>query len=361
MVARIRSLEGFESFLKPIPFATLRRAALDGPVIVVNHSEQRTDAIIVYSDANPVLVPLPEATLQILAELAHKANHTTMETEFAAMLKNLWRCLVQPIVQALSVCLQRGSRIWWCPTGITAFLPLHAAGDYSKSGQNFPNFYISSYTPTIAALLRVRLKAPPKLQHEPPLLVVGQPDAIGQAPLPSVTEEIACILSVAPDVTIIEGSEATPKAVLDVMEDYPLIHLSCHGHMNHREPFLSHFSLYNEPLAVSDLVKRNLPKAELAFLSACHSAAGNLETPDEVLHLAASLQFVGFRNVVGTMWAMVDEDGPVVAGAFYSSLFGHGESRKAPSAAHALHRAVNVLRRRNVPPSRWACFVHFGC
>ena len=360
MVARIRSLEGFESFLKPIPFVILRRAAVDGPVIVVNYSEQRSDAIIVYLNTPPVLVPLPEATEQTLVILANKARCNTGELEFMEMLKDLWKCLVQPIVQVLSVHSRRGSRVWWCPTGIIAFLPLHAAGDYSKLSQNFPNFYVSSYTPTIAALLRVRLKAPPKLQHEPRLLVVGQPDAMGQAPLPFVREEMACILSVMSDVTIIEGSEGTPKAVLDGMDDYPLIHLSCHGHMNHQQPFLSHFSLYSEPLTVLDLVKRNLSNAELAFLSACHSAAGNLETPDEPLHLAASLQFAGFRNVVGTMWAMTDWDGPVVAEAFYSSLFGH-KKEKAPSVAHALHRAVAVLRKDNVPPSRWACFVHFGC
>ncbi len=360
MVTRIRSLEGFESFLKPKPFASLQQAAVDGPVIVVNCSEQRSDAIIVYLNADPVLVPLPEAPLQMLEELSHKAHLMTKEIEFKTMLKDLWKCLVQPIVQVLRVHSQKGSRIWWCPTGITAFLPLHAAGDYAKPGQTFPDLYISSYIPTIATLLRLRLKVPPKRQHQPRLLVVAQPDAIGQTPLPFVWEEMACILSVTPDVTIIEGDAGTPNAVLDAMEDYPIIHLSCHGHMNHHQPFLSHFSLYSKPLAVSDLVKRNLLNAELAFLSACHSAAGNLETPDEALHLAASLQFVGFRSVVGTMWAMVDEDGPVVAGAFYSSLFGH-RSERAPSSAHALHKAVNALRRLKVSPSRWACFVHFGC
>ena len=32
-------------------------------------------------------------------------------------------------------------------------------------------------------------------------------------------------------------------------------------------------------------------------------------TPDEVVHLAAALQFCGFRSVVGKMWAMEDDDG----------------------------------------------------
>jgi hypothetical protein len=44
------------------------------------------------------------------------------------------------------------------------------------------------------------------------------------------------------------------------------------------------------------------PYAEFAFLSACHTADGDEETPDEVIHLAAGLQFSGFKSVIGTLW-----------------------------------------------------------
>jgi CHAT domain-containing protein len=40
----------------------------------------------------------------------------------------------------------------------------------------------------------------------------------------------------------------------------------------------------------------------LAFLSACETAKGDGKTPDEAMHLAASLLFAGFRGVVATMW-----------------------------------------------------------
>lgn len=40
----------------------------------------------------------------------------------------------------------------------------------------------------------------------------------------------------------------------------------------------------------------------LAFLSACETATGHKSTPDEALHLAATLLFAGFRGVVATMW-----------------------------------------------------------
>ena len=43
-------------------------------------------------------------------------------------------------------------------------------------------------------------------------------------------------------------------------------------------------------------------------LSVCHTTVGDEESTDEVIHLAAAMQSVGFRYVIGAMWA-VDEGG----------------------------------------------------
>ncbi|KAG2738312.1 hypothetical protein P692DRAFT_201476347 [Suillus brevipes Sb2] len=37
-----------------------------------------------------------------------------------------------------------------------------------------------------------------------------------------------------------------------------------------------------------------------------HTAVGDKEIPDEVIHLAASLQLSGFNSVVGTLWEVDD-------------------------------------------------------
>jgi len=72
------------------------------------------------------------------------------------------------------------------------------------------------------------------------------------------------------------------------------------------QPFLASLRLHSgNRLTLLDLIQARLPGAELAFLSACHSAAGDGITPDETIHLAAALQFCGFRSVVGTLWANV--------------------------------------------------------
>jgi CHAT domain-containing protein len=46
----------------------------------------------------------------------------------------------------------------------------------------------------------------------------------------------------------------------------------------------------------------DLKDAFLAFLSACETAKGDKEQPDQTVDLAAAMLFVGFRSVIATMW-----------------------------------------------------------
>ena len=102
------------------------------------------------------------------------------------------------------------------------------------------------------------------------------------------------------------------------------------------------------------------PDAELAFLSACDTAAGDaLGTPDEVIHLVSTLQFIGFKSVIGTLWPMYDADGPDLARDFYGYLLGEGKGDYRMSAV-ALHEATKKMRERDIPLERWVNFVHFG-
>ena len=102
------------------------------------------------------------------------------------------------------------------------------------------------------------------------------------------------------------------------------------------------------------------PDAELAFLSACDTAAGDADgTPDEVIHLVSTLQFIGFKSVIGTLWPMYDADGPDLARDFYGYLLGEGKRDHRMSAV-ALHEATKKMRERGVPLERWVNFVHFG-
>lgn len=53
---------------------------------------------------------------------------------------------------------------------------------------------------------------------------------------------------------------------------------------------------------VSELMNFDLKNALFAYLSACETAKGDSERPDQAVHLAAAMLFVGFRSIVATMW-----------------------------------------------------------
>ena len=334
-------------------------AAVEGPVIVVNLSQMSSDAIIVLSHGHPLLVPLPDATPNVILGLLKKTNSLTSQSDMKTILNALWQLIVQPIVTALTdeVRLSRGSRIWWCPTGVASLLPLHAAGDYSKRGETLPDRFVSSYTATLTSLIRARMNLSSDVTANPDCVILGQ----SQDPtLPTVRAEITAIQRIVKNAALLDGIDATRDSAIHAMTRHSWVHLACHGSVDEEHPFKTHLSLSKGPLTLLDIARQNIRHAYLAFLSSCHSAEGNRGRPDEVLHLTAGMQFAGFRSVVGTLWAMDGEYGPVVAEAFYSNLVGSGP-KPTDSPAIALHRAVAELRRRNVPVTRWACFVHYGC
>jgi CHAT domain-containing protein len=87
---------------------------------------------------------------------------------------------------------------------------------------------------------------------------------------------------------------------------------------------------------------------------------GDSELANESFHLGGGFIAAGFRGAIGTLWSMNDQDGPLVAKAFYSHLFRDGRQPQATDAAQALHLAVKELRKRNVQYERWIPFIHMG-
>ncbi|KAJ8587658.1 hypothetical protein M405DRAFT_843023, partial [Rhizopogon salebrosus TDB-379] len=183
VISRIRMLPDFSRFLLPPLFSDLRHAAEDGPVIIVNSSRYSCDAMIILSVTDPVHVPLHHIAQADILELSKKFQSLTEHDagsshnqlyEIVGVLRRLWERVVGPIAEALKHTAQPGSRIWWCPTAQFALLPLHAAGPYAKKSHNFADLYISSYTPTLAALIRARQRIARDASTSPHFVAIGQ-------------------------------------------------------------------------------------------------------------------------------------------------------------------------------------------
>lgn len=336
---------------------------------MVNISSHHSDAIILYEDHPVTIVPLPFATPDAVTALADRSSEPVEMTDTDTMgaLRGVWTSIVKPISDKLTeLGVPRNSRIWWSPTGPANRIPLHAAGPYRKGEKDMLHMYASSYTPTLTSLLRARKAqsseaATKDVQTVPDVLLVSQPLVPGESPLPHVAEEVDRVKGHATRYTILDGEQGTHEKVLKAILVHPWVHIASHGHHDDIEPFHSSIKLYDRPLSLLDLVKEDLGHAELAVLSACHSAKVNPHLPDESLHIATGFMFCGFRSVVGTMWAMADEIGPVFADKFYERMLPKGERPKRGTfAAKAVKHAVASLTKEERPLIQRINFIHVG-
>jgi CHAT domain-containing protein len=190
---------------------------------------------------------------------------------------------------------------------------------------------------------------------------VASPDDALQQAFP----EIWSIQRLDTKVTTFMGKRARNSAVLEGLRDHRFTHFVCHGNLVPEKPFEAYFGLHKgNRLSLLDIVQSRLPDAEFAFLSACHTAElteGSIA--DEGLHLAAAVQYCGFRSVVGTMWAMADQDGSDLAEHFYKSMFSTDQPGVPyyERSAGALRDSVRALRKKKkLPLEQWVNFVHYG-
>ncbi|KAG2030188.1 CHAT domain-containing protein [Suillus americanus] len=368
VVSRIRMLPELSRFLLPPLFSDLQKAAEEGPVVIVNASQYSCDALIVLSDQNPARVPIHVTRTEVselssdFQSIAEKFGCSDHQNKLVGILRKLWHDIVDPVVQALRMSnVHPGSRIWWCPTADFTLLPLHAAGPYERD--SLSQIYISSYAPTLATLVRARQRVF-RCASTQNFVAIGQGNPDGGKELRCVAPELAAVAQrLAPimsSFTSLEDSGATVKGVLDALNHNQWLHLACHGMPNRQQPFEYSFAMRDGPLMIKNVIRSNCQNPEFAFLSACHTTVGDEKSPDESIHLAAAMQFSGFRSVIGSMWSVDDEVARQVVSAFYDKLVDDSGRLDCTRAAVALHKAVRKLRCNNIPLEQQIVFVHIG-
>jgi CHAT domain-containing protein len=194
--------------------------------------------------------------------------------------------------------------------------------------------------------------------------IVAVAEAPRLPPLPGVTAEADRLAQFFPGARELRNAAATPQAVLEGLADASWVHFACHA-TNDADPTRSYLSVHDGEVLVADVLASrsstgNSPKGELAYLSACQTAASAPEAhvPDEVIHLGSAFQVGGFRHVVGTLWSVSDSTAAQTARLFYSGL---GTPASADRAPFAWHHAVQEVRRRYpLLPTRWAPYIHLG-
>ncbi|GGN97460.1 hypothetical protein GCM10010112_89720 [Actinoplanes lobatus] len=390
LVEQVRAIEGFEDFLRPPRLETLLPAASGGPVVIINVSRWRCDALIVH-ETEVTTIPLPDLTQNIVGERVEayleavgdrqlrvlRGDHRDprdlvvegatddVESLLDDCLRWMWESFARPVLDHLGHTAPPPAdgewpRVWWCPTGPLTLLPIHAAGDHATPGAAVIDRVISSYTPTLRALVEARRPQPDAEAGAARMLFVGMPETEGQASLPNVRVEERLVARLFGDNrTELIGSHATRDDVLREMRGHRWAHFACHGEQNLADPSHGGVLVHDGMLTVTDLSAQQ-HRGDFAYLSGCKTAVGGVTLPDEAITLAAALHYTGFRHVVATLWSVLDAEAAQVAERVYERL-AHNGVLDADRAAEALHHAVRELRRDHPDqPSVWTPFSHTG-
>ncbi|GAA3536777.1 hypothetical protein GCM10022235_00290 [Kribbella ginsengisoli] len=413
LVAQVRKLDGFKDFLRPPAVEDLLPAAERGPVVVINASRWRCDALIVRPDGvHPV--PLPALTLE---ETARRANdyldklraveaadaalidaqnalgaesgreairrertatqevdrtQTAVDEMLADLQVWMWDTIAAPVLAELGFDqtppggTSTWPRLWWCPTGALTVLPIHTAGYHSDPAdqrRTVLDRVVSSYTPTLRALLDARdpgRRKPTPAGETDRLLLVSVGKAEGQIPLETGRERDVLLELFPGDLcTDLNEDDATRERVRQALGAHRWVHFSCHGDQDLRDPSQGGVWLHDGMLTIDDLTTEQFD-GDFAGLSACKTAMGGIDLLDEAITLAAALHYLGYRHVVATLWSVTNDHSSEIFTGIYQRMAADGQLRP-DVAAVALHDAVRTLRDRDPGyPHRWTPFTHTG-
>jgi tetratricopeptide (TPR) repeat protein len=357
ILREIRAMPGRERFMLGASYDTLRMAAREHPVIVLVAGRCHAFALIMSNaahdhphelhldlssdDLSVLRVSAEQAGLRSRADMRNCDSGTRIRYQKTEtddnhkphrVLREIWLKIIQPILRylQLEVCMltscdpaqlthitQKATgrarpRIHWCANGDFVFLPLHAAGIYSgpqASRECCSDYVVSSYTPTVSALLRAQAQAPAVRSADVDMLLVAEDSAKNPAlsKLWSVRTELTRVESIATtkrfgNTVETIAKDATVERVTARIKSASFVHLACHGLQHRTNALESGFYLNDDKLTISKLMELHLDHPWFAYLSACETAKGDAEQPDQVMHLAAAMLFAGFKHVVATMW-----------------------------------------------------------
>ncbi|EYB24229.1 hypothetical protein FG05_10648 [Fusarium graminearum] len=350
LIVEIRKLPGFDDLWTAPTEAEIFEAAKYGPVVVINISDGRCDAIIINKDQMRSLA---------LRNITNDLHQFARKGDFGSskILEWMWDNITKPILDALGYSQPPGEgawpHVWWIPTDLLTLFPLHAAGYHRReSFETVIDRVVSSYASSIRAIIRGR-------QNEisirstgtslPRAMLVGMQYTPECGPLHFANKEVKIVQDLCKSLGL-ETVRPSPRKedVSEGLLDCKVFHFAGHGATDEEDPSNSHLLLEDwkeDRFCVADLQRMNLSEhaSFLAYLSACGTGQmKRYNLVDESIHLISAYQLAGFRHVIGTLWKVSDQCCVDIARATYESMIDSGLSDQGVS--WGLHRATRKLR-----------------
>jgi tetratricopeptide (TPR) repeat protein len=385
-VSDIRPQPGFVRSLSRQLGDDPRAAAANGPIILINVSHVRCDAILVQTHAVRC-VPLPllrdidvKERVESLRMARGSLNIPGTGILMSQTLEWLWDAVARPVLNALGfqkpLAGAAWPRVWWIPTGLLSLLPLHAAGCHRPSSyDSVMDRVVSSYSPSITALLHAQRNSTNAHKASRECLLVSMATTPGYPSLCWAETETSLAARLYPDsASKLTLKNPCKKDVISHLKNCDVFHFAGHGKSDPYDPSESCLLLNDwqkDPLTIEDLIglkRYGARRPFLAYLSACSTGENAAEgLLDESINLMTACQLAGFRHVVGSLWEIYDKYSEVAAGEFYKVL-GEAGIIDDRAIAWGVHQATRYLREHaKVAESSteanvfaWAAYIHVG-
>ncbi|HEX2251675.1 MAG TPA: CHAT domain-containing protein, partial [Thermoanaerobaculia bacterium] len=378
---------GRESAGQPLELEVIQRRVLADDLLLLAYDlgPQRSYLWIVSPDRLETVILPPQAEIEALAtrayDLARESYRRTARIAAEAALQRLADVLVAPVAERLD-----GKRLLVRSDGSLQYVPWAALP--LPGGRRLVEEHEVVVLPSssVVAALRERaarrapaagtlaVVADPVFDERDPRLtgVAGGPAATRRSAaerfdrLPHSSGEARALLDLAGGGTLLEGFEATRRAVLEgALSGHRYVHFATHAQIHPRQPGLSSLVLSGvdragrarpgllRARAVYDL---ELP-AELVVLSACRTALGEELAGEGLMGLTQGFFAAGAQRVVSSLWDVDDLATALLMEHLYRGILEEG---LAPAAA--LRQAQLTLARepRWRAPYFWAGFVLQG-
>ncbi|ERF74882.1 hypothetical protein EPUS_09421 [Endocarpon pusillum Z07020] len=344
-IRAIRALPDFDRFLLTPSEDELKLAAVSGPIVFINVSDYRCDALIIEKHKLQALLLPHLHSNDVRARATTLGNLDELDM---SLLEWLWNTIAEPVLNTLGFIEIFGDswpRIWWIPTGPLTKFPIHAAGSRNSS---VLDRVTSSYSASIRALVqsRQRRSKAKVVPEEGKAVFVGMERTPGCKRLPGVPKEIEMLSRLCGSTKFQVTRPQTHRSdVISALQDCRIFHFAGHGLTDQENPSNSSLILSDGLLAVASLFELNLHNHApfLAYLSACGTGEIKQDSlTDEALHLISACQFAGFQHVIGTLWKVNDETCIETAAKTYEWMI--RENMSDNSVAEGLHKASRQLR-----------------
>ncbi len=271
-----------------------------------------------------------------------------------APLKEVSRKLAGHLLDPISAELGAYRNLILIPNDLLLYLPIHALMRQQADGSS----RFLAETHAISYLTQLELldvvdpaKAPPTA----PLLALANPDGT----LPAATREVRALRNIRPAIITLEGADATKARFLQLVGEFPDLHLATHGVLDAKRPERSYLLMAgaegaDQRLGIDEIAGLSLRRGTVV-LSACQTAVGEQVPGAALITLAAAFSQAGAQSIVASLWAVNTAATRDFMVAFHRALL-------TTSRASALQQAqLAVLRNPGTAhPFYWAPFILIG-